>query len=277
MIGASSCGICFNLLQPKPLFAPACWGVFFIMGHAIQITRILRAKAHVSLSAEDHHLYEHGFMPFGFSPRQFLDLMQTVPPARVRTPCGENLVAQGDPVLSVGYVVAGSFSVECDGEVVNKTQSGTWAGEFWDPAYKPLESRTWPVAYRAQTRDCETVVWPKGELQAYLEAHRSQLEVSSDRIQLADLASKLDGSRKSHLVALYEHLVAMATADGVVDSKERAIVASYRALHSRFVGESEHNSALAKAGWAAEDFERGHRPAACGRPLGASTAQAIQK
>jgi len=45
MIGASTCGIVFNLLQPKPLFVPAGWGVFFIVGHAVQIYILLQASS----------------------------------------------------------------------------------------------------------------------------------------------------------------------------------------------------------------------------------------
>ena len=37
MAGASLCGIVFNLVQPKPLFAPAAWGCFFVCGHTVQV------------------------------------------------------------------------------------------------------------------------------------------------------------------------------------------------------------------------------------------------
>ena len=63
MVMASTCGVAFNLLQPKPLWAPAGWAVFFIgtispiltltlpsliliptVGHAVQISILLNEK-----------------------------------------------------------------------------------------------------------------------------------------------------------------------------------------------------------------------------------------
>ncbi len=117
MIGASCCGISYNLLQPKPLLAPAAWGTFFVVGHAVQIYRLLRAKALVSLSPEDHHLYEHAFLRYGFSPRQFLELLAAVPPNRIKENGRNFVVRQGDSVTTVGFIIDGALAVECDGEV----------------------------------------------------------------------------------------------------------------------------------------------------------------
>jgi hypothetical protein len=76
MIGASASGIMYNLLQPKPLFAPACWGIFFIAGHSVQIARLLLERQPVAMSREQHDLYAEHFLPYGFTPRTFLDLLR---------------------------------------------------------------------------------------------------------------------------------------------------------------------------------------------------------
>ena len=81
MIGASASGIVYNLLQPRPLWAPACWGTFFIVGHGVQIYRLLMAKQAVSLNDDEHELYERAFLPFGLTPRQFAELLRSAPAA----------------------------------------------------------------------------------------------------------------------------------------------------------------------------------------------------
>jgi hypothetical protein len=78
MVGASSCGILYNLLQPKPLIPPAAWGIFFIAGHGLQITRLLLARQHITMDDREHELYERAFMPFGFSPRAFTQLLEVL-------------------------------------------------------------------------------------------------------------------------------------------------------------------------------------------------------
>ncbi len=58
MIGASICGIGFNLLQPIPLITPACWGgVFFIFGRSIQIYFLIRDKLSITMSADLNKVY----------------------------------------------------------------------------------------------------------------------------------------------------------------------------------------------------------------------------
>jgi hypothetical protein len=50
MVCASACGITFNLLQPKPLYTPAGWGLFFVCGHLIMIALIIRDRLELIMS-----------------------------------------------------------------------------------------------------------------------------------------------------------------------------------------------------------------------------------
>ena len=75
MIGATTCGILYNLLQPIPQWTPTYWGVFFVSAHSIQIARILRERSAVSMGEREHELYEKCFMSHGWTPRMFLSLL----------------------------------------------------------------------------------------------------------------------------------------------------------------------------------------------------------
>lgn len=76
MVCASACGITFNLLQPKPLYTPAGWGLFFVCGHLIMIALILRERQEVTMNEEQLDAYEECFQRHGFTPRHFKKLME---------------------------------------------------------------------------------------------------------------------------------------------------------------------------------------------------------
>jgi hypothetical protein len=116
---SSTCGVAYNLLQPKPLWVPVGWGVFFICGQAVQIVRLLLSKTSVTFTEEEHYLYEHAFMPFGFTPKQYSALIKHAPPVRHEFKPGELVVTEGMPVTAIDYVVAGSLGIEHNGQKVN--------------------------------------------------------------------------------------------------------------------------------------------------------------
>ena len=107
MIGASASGIMYNLLQPKPLFAPACWGIFFIAGHSVQIARLLLERQPVAMSREQHDLYAEHFLPYGFTPRTFLDLLRESHAEEVFVAPGKLLVEEGREIDSIFLLLDG--------------------------------------------------------------------------------------------------------------------------------------------------------------------------
>jgi len=170
MIGATSCNICFNLLQPTPLRTPAYWGCFFITAHGIQIARILREKSDVSMSEREHELYERCFLPHGFTPRQYLALLRESNAAWVTFAPGDTIARQGEEVRALHLVTGGTGSAVVheeaqsagsggaggsplahDGSLVrhrsatdgviaclsqkSMRRSGFWVGDCWDPAH----------------------------------------------------------------------------------------------------------------------------------------------
>lgn len=111
MIGATTCGMFYNLLQPTPLWTPCYWGAFFITAHTVQIGRILRERSDVTMSEREHELYERCFMAHGFTPRMFLALMKDAGASWVSFAPGEKLCTQGDEAAALHLVSGGTGSI----------------------------------------------------------------------------------------------------------------------------------------------------------------------
>ena len=148
MIGASGCGIVFNLLQPSPLTAPALWGAFFICGHSVQIARLLH-QPNVVMSERDHELYEHAFLPYGFSPRTFQTLMEEGDVVWATYEDGATICLEGSPVEYVQIILSGGavFTHQANEKISQSrvarvidskavaSHRGTWVGEAFDPQF----------------------------------------------------------------------------------------------------------------------------------------------
>ena len=139
MIGASACGILYNLLQPLPLIPPACWGLFFIAGHTAQIYRILLESQPVAMSHDEHDLYDSVFLPYGFTPRNFAQLLTEGQCKWVEFKPGDLLAVEGDPVRHVAVILQGTVDVLHGEEVCHKIDDeavrdhhGVWVGHAWD-------------------------------------------------------------------------------------------------------------------------------------------------
>ena len=145
-----------NLLQPTPLWTPVYWGAFFASMHAVQICAIPRDNSEVTLSEREHTLYEQAFLPHGFTPRQFLRIMECG--SFVTLTPGDACAKQGEPVKALHCITSCSQnatvemqqeSTAPDGDqklrrldstdgVLSRVQpanlgGGLWVGEVWDP------------------------------------------------------------------------------------------------------------------------------------------------
>ena len=78
--------------------------------HATQIAKILLERSDVSMSAREHELYERIFLPHGFTPRQFLRLLQDSGAEWVTLPPGKRLCERGGQVSHLHLVTGGSSS-----------------------------------------------------------------------------------------------------------------------------------------------------------------------
>ena len=141
MIGATACSMCFNALQRPALWTPVYWGSFFVSMHAYQIAKILRERQSISLSEREARVYESAFLPYGFTPRQFVSLMATG--SFVTLTPGATCASQGEPVRALHLVTA------CGPEATIVVEQET------DDAGQPvrgarLSSRPWQCATAAQ-------------------------------------------------------------------------------------------------------------------------------
>ena len=188
MIGATTCGVCYNLLQPTPLWTPTYWGCFFITAHAVQIMRILRERGDVRMTDREHSLYERCFLPHGFTPRQFQSLIRDADATWVRIPAGGAVAAKGEEIRSLHLVTGGTGGCEvydgpapnaadpatahhlrrhvsaADGVIAHVGQdsigAGFWVGDCWDPndeAAGHPERHRWPSSVRAVDGHLEAV------------------------------------------------------------------------------------------------------------------------
>eukprot|EP00854_Cymbomonas_tetramitiformis_P023557 gene23557-28528_t len=133
MVCASFCGIIFNLLQtPVPMLAPAAWGVFFVIGHLVQISILLNEQRPVTLTEEELQVYLQ-IERYGFTPRrvlQFLRLVRDGGATWREYKVGERIVNDGNVVQSIFYIKHGAAEVVAKGEKVGTIEAGAMIGEL---------------------------------------------------------------------------------------------------------------------------------------------------
>ena len=111
MMAATACGITFNLLQPRPLWVPAAWGFVFIFSHGYQIYTLLKERQHILLTPQEQEAYAKAFMPYNFTPRQFVDIMRKSSSRWCSFKRGEWIQKQGDASPEIHYVMQGEVVV----------------------------------------------------------------------------------------------------------------------------------------------------------------------
>jgi len=223
MIGATTCGMCYNLLQPAPLWTPTYWGCFFISAHTIQILRILREQSDVRMTDREHDLYERFFMAHGFTPRQYLALIRESNAKWVTVASGEAMARQGEEVVSLHLVTGGTGCCEVreddlhdgtpaggplqrqrslqrhrsatDGVLASITQEalstcGLWVGDCaWEPADAALSSQQhrWKMSVRAVGGSLDAVRFDADSFRAACRAGGPSCMHSAERMQIEAL------------------------------------------------------------------------------------------
>eukprot|EP00466_Bigelowiella_natans_P006452 jgi/Bigna1/135160/aug1.28_g9868 len=266
MISATACGITFNLLQPKPLFAPACWGVFFLAVHGYQILKLLQERRVVQLTQKEEDLYNKAFMQFKFTPRLFLDVLNKSD-ARWRSfPEGGVIQARGEPMPAVHYLLSGNVSVfnGTNGHVVDlEPGSGAWLGEFYDPNYDlkvvhEINEEASPVTYKCASKNCRTVRFCRATLQKFISGN-PRLANAAVRAEVDDLWAKIRTSRSQQPKQTYKAMLNVAVSDGRIDPQERCMLRAFGKRQGITV--TEHEAMLASVGWTPKEFEKGYKSA----------------
>lgn len=262
LLVSSFCGIGYNLLQPKPLIAPATWGCAFLSIHIYMIIVLLRERKEETLSKEEEEVYASAFSPYGFTCRQFLDLLEGATPRWCTFSRGDRIVRLGDEMAELHYIFQG------EGELVSTTNDrlhpispgkGGWIGEFFDPNIasdywdKP---HPWRCECRCMTEQCQTLAFPRKDLDSLLRSN-PRLKEAATRAAVSDVWGKLFDTIGDMRRSAYKSMLQVALADGVVDVEERSMLEDFRRRHK--ISNEEEATFLEELGWNREEFVGGRR------------------
>lgn len=259
-VTASFCGIAYNLLQPTPLWAPAAWGAFFISCHLYYITQLLRDRVGITLDPDHEAAYEMAFMPHGFTPRQFLKVVDAASGRIEEAVCGTYLCRQGEQKKWVHYLMEGeAMLIDKEDKVVNILPGkGSWLGEFFDPA-EPEDYWETPhvhhVSFKCIAKRCRLLTFDSRSLHKAIE--EGGLAEAATRAEISDLWGKLRGSHHEHRRNTYSAMLELAVADGKVDVQEARLLNKWKERHG--IPEEDHQVKLAELGWTPEEFVKGER------------------
>ncbi|CAJ1357701.1 unnamed protein product [Effrenium voratum] len=263
-VTASLFGMAYNLLQPTPLLAPAAWGGFFICCHLYYIVQLLRERAGITLDPDHEAAYEMAFMPFGFTPRQFLDLCQVADAQIQDLSCGGYFARKGEPMDKINYLMEGEVMLisHTEDKMANiSAGQGSWLGEFFDPAMAKdywEKPRNHLVSFKCISRRCRSLGLQRRSLQEAIAAS-PRLTEAATKGQIKDLWGKLHGSHREHRRNTYCAMLELALADGKVDPTEVALLENWKSRHG--IPEEDHQIKLAELGWTPEEFANGRRSA----------------
>lgn len=236
MIGASICGIAFNLLQPLPLITPAAWGCFFIAGHSIQIYFLIRDKLSITMSQDLNQVYEDAFFGYGFTPRQFIDLCNFCNYSFQTFKKGENIVTEGSDMPYLHWLYQGKLAVKTkkfgDLGVVDEKTETKWLGEFFDPNRDPnywKNPHSWIVTYFC-LEDCKVLRLNRKKLDIFLNQNDNFKEKAS-KVVIKDIWGKLRNVRKSDVLKSYTEMlnIALLTDEAALSEKVKDYLLQYAA------------------------------------------------
>eukprot|EP00930_Biecheleria_cincta_P075342 TRINITY_DN62508_c0_g1_i1.p1 TRINITY_DN62508_c0_g1~~TRINITY_DN62508_c0_g1_i1.p1 ORF type:complete len:344 (+),score=41.85 TRINITY_DN62508_c0_g1_i1:89-1120(+) len=263
MVTASGLGMAYNLLQPKPLFAPALWGCGFLASHFYNIYLLLKEKQKMTLSTDQEHVYESAFMRFGFTPRQFLDLLEQAYGQWNSFSENALISKQGDPLREVHYLMEGEcVLISTTGDDMFKIQPGKggWIGEFFDPNSKPEvweKERFRPISCKCITSQCRTLSMDMKKVDEIVKASPRLTEFAT-RVEVSDLWGKLHRAQPEHRRQTYQAMIAVAVSDGFLEDHEIKLAEEFRARHK--LTDDDHSRALEKVGWTQKDWDARRKP-----------------
>lgn len=259
-VAASCFGMAYNLLQPKPLIAPACWGAFFICCHAYQISILLREQQETHLATDRKLVYDQAFASYGFTRRQFVDILDSCGAERWHSwKRGDYIQRKGEPMVDVHYVCEGQVAqISSTGDTMSRYRPGKggWLGEFFDSnldEWRAQEHKL-PISYQCAADTCRTMSLCREPLHLAMKAN-PRLSQAAMRAEVADLWGKLHRSTPEFRVQTYRAMLAVATSDGVITSGERQMLLDFKMRHE--IADDAHNQMLQELGWSVQQFNSG--------------------
>jgi hypothetical protein len=177
---AGSVLLAYYAFLPAPLWAAIAWNCLFLAINVRQIHVLLLERRPVRLTAEELGLYKLAFR--SFTQREFSKLLSI---ARWEDFAeGQRFVRRGEPLDRMMVIASGCARVEVDGASKVDLVPGRFVGEM---SYLTGEKPNADVIAAVPTR---AVVWPQGELRAFL-GRDAELRAIVQMVIGEDLVAKL--------------------------------------------------------------------------------------
>ena len=241
--------------------APALWGTFFIGCHLWQITTLLREQQPIVLNPDQELAYEKAFCSYGFTPRQFLDILESACGVWRTYADGDWIQREGDEMDKLHCVLEGEAMLVRNGcdAIAMRPGKGGWLGEFHDPN-QPADywEHKHPaiVSWRCASERCRTLALSRRALHQTLSTN-PRLAAAANRAEIADLWGKLHSAGPQHRVKAYRSMLEVALSDGQVTASERRLLETFRERHA--IADKDHEEGLRAAGWSVDEYARGRR------------------
>ena len=185
------------------------------------------------MSERAHELYERTFLPFGFTPREFTELLSATDAKWVTFRDGDMVFKQGQPINCVHFVCFRDTRAPSDGrggrkdrseafeilrdrrqdggaeeradalEVVNRVDHnrGAWAGEPWDPEAswdtERCSAHSCRIVTNGSDRTVHAVRFNAQALHDFI-AGNPAVQPAADRLAISDTWGKLHHATRAH-------------------------------------------------------------------------------
>jgi len=249
MIVASACGVCFNLLQPTPLYAPAVWGGFFITCHFYRLALLYRERLDLILNSTEQELWDSTFHMM-LTKVQMRDLFRVGYQQEYRK--GDVIAKAGAPSsYQLLIVVRGEVRVE---DSTGRRLATVRPGEFLNEFRYLRERDHWdePVTTKFIGDENSVFRWDTRVLRDYLKS-RPDIWTKLEGLFAIKMATQLEQFGSNASVTGYIHVLKGVLSSDTVSEKEVSYLNYFR--DTRKITASEHTAALWELGYSETEFE----------------------
>lgn len=108
---SATCTLLFNCSrEPQPVFVACAWGLLLVTVNVYSLYKYLQTD-NVEISPREYAVYERCFLPFGISPKEFLDVIQRAQPIWLKVSKGYKFCTTGDRGTKMWLVLDGQMKV----------------------------------------------------------------------------------------------------------------------------------------------------------------------
>lgn len=177
----------YYLLQPDPLWTCIAWNVAFAAINIFWIVRLLLERRPVHFSPEEKQIYDSSLR--SLKPRHARALFEHAAWKTIQP--GELVVTDGQPLNALSVIVAGKFTIEKDGVIVDEIGEGRFIGSY--TFLKNIKNSPARVTYTA-VEASRLVVWDNNRLRDLIDDD-PEISMAVEATLGLELAQRLDHSR----------------------------------------------------------------------------------